>query len=59
MAPNTTGIKVLDANSSHELCTHALDIAQTILKPNGTLVMVGRAERKGGREKERGGAVTT
>ena len=40
MAPSTSGIKLLDANSSHELCHQALQIAKLILKPNGTLVMV-------------------
>lgn len=40
MAPSTTGIKLLDANASHELCQQAVDIAHKILKPNGTLVMV-------------------
>lgn len=42
MAPSTSGIKMLDANSSHELCQHALDIAHKVLKPNGTLIMVGQ-----------------
>ena len=40
MAPSTSGIKMLDANSSHELCQQALDVAHKVLKPNGTLVMV-------------------
>lgn len=48
MAPSTSGIKLLDANSSHELCHQALQVAQTILKPNGTLVMVSPIDR--GRE---------
>jgi len=39
MAPSTSGIKLLDANASHELCEQAIQIAQTVLKPHGTLVM--------------------
>jgi spermidine synthase len=40
MAPATSGIKTLDTSASHELCEHAFHIAQRVLKPNGTLVMV-------------------
>jgi 23S rRNA U2552 (ribose-2'-O)-methylase RlmE/FtsJ len=40
MAPNTSGIKLLDTNASNELCEQALLVAHKILKPNGTLIMV-------------------
>jgi 23S rRNA U2552 (ribose-2'-O)-methylase RlmE/FtsJ len=42
MAPSTSGIKLLDANASHELCVQALQIAKNMLKPSGMIVMVGR-----------------
>jgi hypothetical protein len=39
MAPATSGIRLVDTSSSHELCEHTLTIAQQVLKPNGYLVM--------------------
>lgn len=38
MAPKTTGIRVTDQTRSLELCTLALDIAKTYLKPRGSFV---------------------
>jgi len=45
MAPNTSGIKILDVSASHDLCHEALQISQRVLKPNGTLVMVSAATK--------------
>lgn len=38
MAPATTGNKVVDTARSFDLCRAALDVAQKVLKPGGTLV---------------------
>ena len=39
MAPNTTGNRTIDHHGSVRLCHTALDIAATLLKPRGNLVM--------------------
>ncbi|MEE2912672.1 MAG: RlmE family RNA methyltransferase [Planctomycetota bacterium] len=39
MAPNTTGTKTIDHHGSMRLCHCALDLAATILKSGGNLVM--------------------
>ncbi|MFP4475579.1 MAG: RlmE family RNA methyltransferase [Desulfatibacillaceae bacterium] len=38
MAPNTTGIRGVDALRSVALCEHALDLADRVLSPGGTFV---------------------
>ena len=39
MAPSTTGTRTIDHHGSVSLCNTALDLAATILKPHGHLVM--------------------
>ncbi|MBC8310610.1 MAG: RlmE family RNA methyltransferase [Phycisphaerales bacterium] len=39
MAPSTTGTRTIDHHGSVNLCHVALDLAATLLKPNGNLVM--------------------
>ena len=39
MAPNTTGNRTIDHHCSVRLCHTALDIAATLLRPKGNLVM--------------------
>jgi len=39
MAPNTTGTKTIDHHGSIHLCHTVLDVATTVLKPHGNLVM--------------------
>ena len=39
MAPSTTGTRTIDHHGSVQLCNTALDLAATILKPHGHLVM--------------------
>ena len=39
MAPNTTGTRTIDHHGSVNLCHTALDLASTLLKPHGNLVM--------------------
>jgi len=39
MAPNTTGNRTIDHHGSVRLCHTALDIAATLLRPKGNLVM--------------------
>ena len=39
MAPNTTGTRTIDHHGSVNLCHTALDLATTLLKPHGNLVM--------------------
>ena len=39
MAPNTTGNRTIDHHGSVRLCHTALDIAATLLRPRGNLVM--------------------
>jgi len=39
MAPNTTGTRTIDHHGSVNLCHAALDLASTLLKPHGNLVM--------------------
>ena len=39
MAPNTTGTRTVDHHGSVNLCHVALDLAATLLKPHGNLVM--------------------
>jgi 23S rRNA (uridine2552-2'-O)-methyltransferase len=39
MAPNTTGNRTIDHHGSVRLCHTALDIAATLLRPGGNLVM--------------------
>jgi 23S rRNA (uridine2552-2'-O)-methyltransferase len=39
MAPNTTGTRTIDHHGSVNLCSTALDLATTLLKPHGNLVM--------------------
>lgn len=38
MAPKTTGVKITDQARSHQLCQMALQVAQNILKPQGSFV---------------------
>lgn len=38
MAPNTTGIKDVDAARSFDLCEAALNLAEQVLAPNGTFI---------------------
>jgi len=39
MAPNTTGTRTVDHHGSVQLCYTALDLAASLLKPSGNLVM--------------------
>jgi 23S rRNA (uridine2552-2'-O)-methyltransferase len=39
MAPNTTGIRSVDADRSMALCERALDVAERLLKPGGHFVV--------------------
>ena len=39
MAPNTTGTRTIDHHGSVHLCNTALDLASTLLKPHGNVVM--------------------